>query len=204
MCGGLVATSSGGTAHVTKVLPDIADEGDPIIYCADTDAPDGWVQAMQCINHNATSGSNSIGPGFFSGTIYVADSLTPGGAVFIRHKFAASSYTVNSTRVSSSCLVYDANAAPDGFKDVGFSGTSQKLAQNTYSSTITAVAIKKVQQFGTSLIKLQNKETIRQAAFAWYDLVASDLKSSPMKSRSMRASKYKGKGKMKDEKDDKS
>lgn len=190
LCGGEVSTTS-GTGYVTKKLPEVTTLNDEFIYCADTDAPDGWVQAMQAV-HAATE--NKTVPGFFTGTFYTVEQDATTGDLEIEHKFATQSYVANAYQISSSCIVYDANTSPTGYKDVGYSGYAQKLAQNTYSSTISATAIKKHQQYGTSLIKLQNVETIRQACFAWYDLIASDLKV-PSRNKSSRSQNYMSKGK---------
>lgn len=200
ICGGAVTTGT-GSAYVSKLLPEVTVETDPITYCADTDAPDGWVQAMQCLNHHdSSSGNNTVGPGFFNGTIITVEQTSSTDPTLeIRDVYATSNYVASGAQISSTCLVYDGSTSITGFRDVAWTGTSQKLAQNTYSSTVSAVGVKEFQQFGTSLIKLQNKETIRQSCFAWYDLVASDLKGSSVNSRSKRSSNYSRKGgKMKD------
>jgi hypothetical protein len=197
MCGGLQTTDA-GSIYITKKLPEVAAITDEAIYCADTDAPDGWIQAMQCIYSSTAS---KVGPGFFSGTYYVVENDALSNPV-VKHAYAAQTYVQNAHEISSTCTVYDGSTTSVGYRDVGSSGSYQKLAQNVYSSTIAATATKKHQQFGTSLMKLQNFETIRQACFGWYDLVASDLKT-PSKSRSSsRSRSYKGKGKSKSKDED--
>jgi hypothetical protein len=163
------ASSVSGEYSMIK-FPYSADSAGGITWNSDTDAPDGWVQAMQEITYVDALEDTVAGPGLFSPNVVQLDgSLTS----------AASTFMIGDDilPLQTTCVVFDNSATDRGFLDVSKHQRYQALAKNTYSTSWLSTTYHSHQKFGSSLIALQDVETIRPSVFSWLDLYVSDFKA---------------------------
>jgi hypothetical protein len=150
-------------------FPYSADSAGGITWNSDTDAPDGWVQAMQEVTYVNSEEETVNGPGLFGPNVVQIDGSLSS---------AAGKYMISGDvdQQQTTCVVFDNSSTDRGYLDVSKHQRYQSLAKNTYSTSWLSSTYHSHQKFGSSLIELQDVETIKPSVFAWLDLYVSDFK----------------------------
>lgn len=174
--------------YTWNIFPYTTDPAGGITWNSDTDAPDGWVQAMQKIYYLNDLAEPKYSPGLF-GAYVVKSSGQPSDS--------SSIFKIDGQSESqkTSCVVFVNSFGVTGFTDVSKHQRYQCLAKNTYSTSWLSTTYHSHQKFGCSLIKLQDVETIRNSVFQWLDLYVSDFKDLSNGSSSQKSFKRNKMGK---------
>jgi hypothetical protein len=143
----MATTVAGGSAN-TSFLPSIGSQTSQWSYNYHTDAPDGWVNSLLCVDDTSISTSNNkIGPGIGNlGYYFYTDTGSYGSRIDIVSKHGTPTQ-------KSSCLIYlsdtSAGATSPGFYPIEYSNRASTLSGNTYT-LFAGVSSHRFQRFGAT------------------------------------------------------
>lgn len=174
-----VGTHDVGGNNTIAALPYVNDVKDEFCYNLHTDAPDGWIQAMQTVN----VATQSIGvPGLFRNWGWFTNGQplpnVPGGLGTV-----VTTYYKNSQVATTSCVIYDRSnpSALRGFHPIELAQYWQSLAANTFNVFYSSSALHSFQKFGTERIINMDILNIRQANYEFVNLMyTNDLRALPL------------------------
>lgn len=156
-------------------VPAIQDFEDAIVYNLHTDAPDGFIMAMQGF---ATPNNQYRGFLRNDGWMTGGTSEDPGTLTFLASKYKQSiGGTLQTCRTSH--IIYDAEITP-GFHPVELVQKWQALCANTYALFIMSPSPHAYQKFGTERVINMDVTNVKAAAMQFMNLMyTEDLMATP-------------------------
>uniref|UniRef100_A0A2V0RNL3 Uncharacterized protein n=1 Tax=viral metagenome TaxID=1070528 RepID=A0A2V0RNL3_9ZZZZ len=148
----ICSTTSNG-ANVKHFLPIIGAETDELGYNLHTDAPDGYLEALQQVDVTSQQTNSKYGPGIQGPQYYsYTDDLANPSVTTLE-----SGYTLNGIEHSTSCYVYldldSIGVSNPGYYPVEWSVQTQSLSGNTYQCHVQGNGtIHYFQRFGTETV----------------------------------------------------
>jgi len=174
--GQYTATHEVGGAPVVTTVPQTSDFGDVFTYNLHTDAPDGWVQAMQAV-FDVGSGANGIG--FFKNQGWFNTGVPASPGIMGR---STTKYSTMIGSAQTSCVIYcRTGAILEGFHPIEVAQYYQHLSGNTFNVFSSSSAVKSFQRYGTERIINMDVLNIRQSCYEFANLLyTSDLRSTAL------------------------
>lgn len=138
---GCTVVNGAGTRHF---VPYATSDTASISYNFHTDAPDGYLEALQMVDDISNPAAGKYGPGLFGPAWYAYDSSDPPGQPQLSD--LQSTYGFNGVNgLSTSCYVYldnnSSGATSPGFYPIEWSNRVQTLSGNTFRFILAGNAI---------------------------------------------------------------